>query len=66
MKYENMRIKSDDGFSITIELKRKDLKAWAKILMMPRYAVTELMFPKKKKRGTMRRRRRTSNYGNKN
>ena len=58
----DMTIKTNDEFSFTIKLKGKDKKAWAKILMMPRYAVTEWMFPKKKKRGTMRRRRRASNY----
>ena len=62
MKYENMTIKQNDEFSFTIELKMKDKKVWGKILMMPRYAVTEWMFPKKKKRGTMRRRRKASNY----
>lgn len=62
MEYENMRIKTDDEFSFTIELKLKNKKVWGMILMMPRYAVTEWMFPKKKKRGTMRRRRRASNY----
>lgn len=61
MKYENMTLKTNDEFSFTIELKMKDKKVWGKILMMPRYAVTEWMFPKKKKRGTMRRRRR-ANY----
>lgn len=57
----DMTIKRNDEFSFTIELKRKDKKVWAKILMMPRYEATEWMFPKKKKRGTMRRRRRVKN-----
>lgn len=45
----DMTIKRNDEFSFTIELKRKDKKVWAKILMMPKYAATEWMFPKKEK-----------------
>lgn len=36
---------------------RKGLRAFAKIMMIPKYKATEWVFPKKKKRGTMRRRR---------
>lgn len=38
--------------------KRKDKKTWSKIFIMPKWEATEFCFPKKKKRGTMRRRRR--------
>ena len=45
--------------SVTLTLDRvKVRKAWTKIFMMPRYRATEFTFPKKKKRGTMRRMRR--------
>lgn len=47
-----------DEFSFEIELKRKDKRIWSKILMMPQYKATEWTFPRKKKRGTMRRKRR--------
>lgn len=38
---------------------RKDRTTWSKIFMMPKWEATEFRFPKKKKRGTMRRKRRT-------
>lgn len=47
----------EDEFTFTIELSRKNKKEWAKILMMPRWEETEWIFPKKKKRGTKRRKR---------
>lgn len=47
----------EDGLTITFKLDRKSLKAWAKILQVEGYKRTELLFPRKKKRGTMRRMR---------
>ena len=48
-----------EKISVTFTLDRiKVRKAWTKIFMMPRYRATEFTFPKKKKRGTMRRMRR--------
>ena len=49
-----------DSFSgeFKIELMRKDKRTWGRILQMPKYKVTEWMFPRKKKRGTMKRKRR--------
>ena len=43
---------------IPIKLTRKSKRIWGKIFMMPKYIVTEWCFPRKKKRGTMRRNRR--------
>lgn len=51
--------KRTEKISFTFTLDRiKVRKAWTKIFMMPRYRATEFTFPKKKKRGTMRRMRR--------
>lgn len=47
-----------DEITIPIELTRKSKRIWGKILMMPKYVVTEWCFPRKKQRGTMRRNRR--------
>ncbi len=47
-----------DEITIQITLSRKSKKIWGKILMMPKYVITEWCFPRKKKRGTMRRNRR--------
>lgn len=44
-------------FGFEFELGRKDKRIWSKIMMMPQYKATEWMFPRKKKRGTMRRKR---------
>lgn len=38
-------------------MSRKGLRVLAKIIGMPKYKITEWTCPKKKKRGTMRRRR---------
>lgn len=43
--------------SFTIELTRKNKKAWAKIFRMPKWELTEWMFPRKKKRASKRRKR---------
>ena len=47
-----------DEITILITLSRKSKKILGKILMMPKYVITEWCFPRKKKRGTMRRNRR--------
>ena len=47
-----------DEITIPITLSRKSKKICGKILMMPKYVITEWCFPRKKKRGTMRRNRR--------
>ena len=53
-----MDLSFNDEIRIPIELDRKSKRIWGKILMMPKYVVTEWCFPRKKKRGTMRRNRR--------
>lgn len=50
-----VHLADDTGFTVTVTLTKKDKKAWAKILNMPKYALTEWIFPRKKKRGTKRR-----------
>lgn len=55
--YDDVYLISDQELSFSFELRRKDKRIWAKILLMPRYKATEWIFPKKKKRGTMRRKR---------
>lgn len=47
----------EDGLTITFRVDRKSLKTWAKILQVEGYKRTEFIFPRKKKRGTMRRMR---------
>lgn len=53
----------NETVSISFDLRKKDKKAWGNILQMPRYKVTEWMFPKKKKRGSIRRKRRWKGEG---
>ena len=49
----------NNAFSFTFKLTRlKDRKKWADIFMLPDFKATEFCFPKKKPRGTMRRKRR--------
>ena len=43
--------------SITIKLSRKGKRMVSRAFGLPKYKITEWCFPKKKKRGTMRRRR---------
>lgn len=50
-----VHIADDTGFTVTVTLTKKDKKTWAKILNMPKYELTEWIFPRKKKRGTKRR-----------
>lgn len=60
MRVTEIREDEEHGLTITFSFGREDKKtkrAWAKILMMPRYRLTEWTFPRKKRRGSMRRRR---------
>lgn len=43
--------------TITIQLSRKNKRLVGRVFGLPKYKITEWRFPKKKKRGTMRRRR---------
>lgn len=53
-----VHIADNTGLTVTVALTKKAKKAWAKIINMPKYKVTEWMLPRKKKRGTMKRERR--------
>lgn len=58
-EYPDIKLQSEPlSLKITLELRKKDKKTWAKIFQMPKYKVTEWAFPKKKKRGSIRRKRR--------
>lgn len=49
---------NNEPITMHIELTRKDKRFWLrKVFCVPKYEVTEILFPRKKKRGTMRRRR---------
>ena len=50
-------ITTDKGITVTVKIDKKQLKTWAKIFRLKGYRKTEFAFPRKKKRGTMRRRR---------
>lgn len=52
----------NDEIRIPIKLTRKSKRIWGKILMMPKYVITEWCFPRKKRRGTMRRNRYKRSY----
>ena len=48
-------------FTVQLELSRKDKRFWLEeVFMVKKYAVTETLFPRKKKRGSMRRRRKAA------
>ena len=50
---------NNEPITMRIELTRKGKRFWLrKVFCVPKYKVTEILFPRKKKRGTMRRRRR--------
>lgn len=53
-----IRLTDGGSTTVTLNMTRDDRKVWAKILMLPKYKATEFIFPKKKKRGTVRRLRR--------
>lgn len=59
--YPDIKLTDGSEITITIKIDRKNKKVLAKILMMPKYIATEWMFPKKKKRGTARRKRKAEN-----
>lgn len=46
-----------ETITMSLNLRRKDKKVFGRIFEMPKYKVTEWMFPKKKKRGSKRRKR---------
>lgn len=50
-----VHIADDTGLTATVTLTKKDKIAWSKIFNMPKYKLTEWLFPRKKKRGTKRR-----------
>lgn len=50
-----VRITTDTELTFKVTLTKKNKKEWAKILNMPKFALTEWIFPRKKKRGTKRR-----------
>lgn len=50
-----VHIADHTGLTMTVTLTKKNKKAWAKILNMPKFELTEWIFPRKKKRGTKRR-----------
>lgn len=56
-EYPNVAL-SGDAVELLLDLNRGSRKVWARIFQMPRYKATEWIFPRKKKRGTARRRRR--------
>lgn len=57
-EYPNIALSGD--VEILLHLNREIRKAWAKIFQMQGYKATEWIFPRKKKRGSARRRRRES------
>ena len=56
-EYPNVAL-SGDAVELQLDLDRDGRKVWAKVFQMQRYKATEWIFPRKKKRGTARRRRR--------
>ena len=57
-KVTDKKVNEDGSLTLTIKLSRENLKVWARVFDIPRWRATELCNPRKKKRGTMRRRRR--------
>lgn len=50
-----------NGITIGIKLSKREAKWWLEnVFDPPKYAVTETLFPRKKKRGSMRRRRKAA------
>ena len=50
---------SSEPITLHFKLTRKDKRFWLqKVFCVPKYKITEELFPRKKKRGTMRRKRR--------
>ena len=51
----------EDGITIGIKMSKREIKWWLEnVFDSPKYAVTETLFPRKKKRGSMRRRRKAA------
>ena len=55
--YPKINLTDGSGITMTIKLDRESKKVFAEMFMMPKYLATEWMFPKKKKRGTKRRKK---------
>lgn len=55
-------IMSDQTITVKAFLQKEDLRVFYKAIGMPAYLRTEYLFPKKKKRGTARRKRRMKVY----
>ena len=51
-----------ETITMSLNLRRKDKIVWGRILQMPKYKTTEWMFPKKKKRGSKRRKRKENRW----
>lgn len=50
---------SSEPITLQFKLTRRDKRLWLqKVFCVPKYRITEELFPRKKKRGTMRRERR--------
>lgn len=56
-EYEDMKISDNDEFTASIDLSRKQLKNALRIFHYPQWMATQAAFPRKKKRGRMRRMR---------
>lgn len=59
--FPNINLQSET-ISMSLTLRRRDKKTWGRIFQMPKYKVTEWMFPKKKKRGSKRRKRKENQW----
>lgn len=55
--YDAVRVCEPFTATYKFSMSRKGLRVFAKTMGMPKYKITEWACPKKKKRGTMRRRR---------
>ena len=55
--YDAVRVCEPFTATYTFSMSRKGLRVFAKMMGMPKYKITEWACPKKKKRGTMRRRK---------
>lgn len=65
-EYPDITLRGNEVGTLTLDLRRKDKKVWGEVFGMPQYKVTEWMFPKKKKRGTIRRKRRWTGWERRN
>lgn len=54
-EYEDVKISDNEEFTLSIDLSRKQLKKVLKMSLIPQWMVTQAVFPRKKKRGRMRR-----------